>query len=106
MDEAALIADARRGDVDAFNRLALVPPTTTYNPASRLPGGGGEAPFFPPNEGPGPPAERAEVPRAIERCLHGLPDEFRTVVILADVLALDSAEVAGAMGSPIATVRG
>jgi RNA polymerase sigma-70 factor (ECF subfamily) len=49
--------------------------------------------------------ERSEVTRAIERCLGRLPEEFRTVVVLADVLALDYQEVAAAMGSPVGTVR-
>jgi len=172
MDEAALIADARRGDVEAFNHLVLAHQSKAFNLAYRITGDGESAAdatqeaflsayrslrsyrggsfrawllrivtnacydelrrrkrrpaesldaveedspsgdgvraedvFFSTNEGPEASAERAEVTRAIERCLNGLPDEFRTVVVLADILALDYAEVAGAMGSPIGTVR-
>lgn len=172
MDEAALIADARGGDLDAFNRLVLAHQTKVFNLAYRITGdpemaadvaqeaflsayrklngyrGGSfrgwllriatnacydelrrrkrrpavslEAveeesasgdgvgtmdSLFGHEEGPEPAFERAELRRAIERCLQGLPDEFRTVVILADVLALDYREVAESIGSPIGTVR-
>jgi RNA polymerase sigma-70 factor (ECF subfamily) len=43
MDEAALIADARRGDVDAFNRLVLAHQTKVYNLAYRITGDGDSA---------------------------------------------------------------
>src|SRR3989304_6060749 len=172
MDEAALIADARRGDVDAFNRLLLPHQSKAYNLAYRITGDGESAAdatqeallsayrnlrgyrggsfrawllrivtnacydelrrrkrrpaeslealeedslageslgapdiFDSTDDGPEASAERAEVTRAIERCLQRLPEEFRTAVILADILALDYVEVAGAMGSPIGTVR-
>ncbi len=172
MDEAALIADARRGDVDAFNRLVLAHQSKAFNLAYRITGDGDSAAdatqeaflsayrrldgyrggsfrawllrivtnacydelrrrkrrpaesleeieeasptgdgvgmadiSLAVNEGPEASAERAEVTRAIERCLRSLPSEFRTVVILADILALDYAEVASAMGSPVGTVR-
>jgi len=172
MDEAALIADARRGDVEAFNQLVLAHQSKAFNLAYRITGdsdsaadatqeaflsayrslssyrGGSfrawllrivtnacydelrrrkrrpaesleemeeasptgdgvatEDVFFAANEGPEASAERAEVTRAIERCLLSLPSEFRIVVILADILALDYSEVASAMGSPVGTVR-
>ena len=172
MDEAALIADARRGDVEAFNRLVLTHQSKAFNLAYRITGDGDSAAdatqeaflsayrslnryrggsfrawllrivtnacydelrrrkrrpaesleemeeasptgdgvaiedvFFAANDGPEASAERAEVTRAIERCLLGLPSEFRTVVILDDILALDYTEVASAMGSPVGTVR-
>lgn len=62
-------------------------------------------PLFGSIEGPEQAAERAEVARLIERCLEALPPEFRTVVVLADVMALDYREVAQSMGSPVGTVR-
>jgi RNA polymerase sigma-70 factor (ECF subfamily) len=172
MDEAALIVDARRGDVDAFNRLVLAHQSKAFNLAYRITGdsdsaadatqeaflsayrsldryrGGSFRAWLlrivtnacydelrrrkrrpaesleqmeedsatgdgvavadvstAPIEGPEASAERAEVTRAIERCLGGLPLEFRTVVILADILALDYAEVASTMGTPVGTVR-
>ncbi len=172
MDEAALIAEARHGDLDAFNLLVLEHQTRAFNLAWRITGDGATAgdatqeaflsayrnlasyrggsfrawllrivtnacydelrrrkrrpaesldaledaslsgdgvrsvdPFSSSAEDPEKAAERAEVTRAIERCLHGLPEEFRTVVILADVLGLDYKEVATTMGSPVGTVR-
>jgi RNA polymerase sigma-70 factor (ECF subfamily) len=172
MDEAALIAEARRGDLDAFNRLVLVHQTKAFNLAWRITGDGeaaadatqeafvsafrklssyrggsfrawllrivtnacydelrrrkrrpaeslealeeasgsgdgirGVDPLSSSSDDPERAAEQAEVTRAIERCLSRLPGEFRTVVVLADVLALDYQEVAAAMGSPVGTVR-
>ena len=172
MDEAELIADARRGDLDSFNRLVLAHQSKAYNLAYRItgdsesaadatqeaflaayrnlrgfrggsfrawllrivtnacydelrrrkrrpadsldtieddsPSGDGlraEGAFGSVDEGPEASAERADVTRAIKRCLERLPQEFRTVVVLADVLALDYTEVASAMGSPVGTVR-
>lgn len=61
--------------------------------------------LFGSEDGPEQAAERAEIARQIERCLAGLPAEFRAVVVLADVLALDYREVAASMGSPVGTVR-
>ena len=172
MDEAALIAEARRGDLDAFNRLVLAHQTKAFNLAWRITGDGEAAadatqeaflsayrklssyrggsfrawllrivtnacydelrrrkrrpadsldgleeasasgdgiravdPLSSSSDDPEKAAERAEVTRAIERCLGGLPEEFRTVVVLADVLELDYQEVASVMGSPVGTVR-
>lgn len=172
MDEAELIGDARRGDLDAFNRLVLVHQTKVFNLAYRITGdpamaadvaqetflsayrklngyrggsfrawlfriatnaaydelrrrkrrpaasleaaeeesasgdglGSMEA-LFGSEESPEAALERGELRRAIERCLEALPQEFRTVVVLADVLALDYREVAASIGSPIGTVR-
>ncbi len=61
--------------------------------------------LFGSEEGPEQAAERAEIARQIERCLAGLPVEFRTVVVLADVMSMDYQEVAASMGSPVGTVR-
>jgi RNA polymerase sigma-70 factor (ECF subfamily) len=172
MDEAALIAGARRGDLEAFNRLVLAHQTKAFNLAWRITGDGDLAadatqeaflsafrklpsyrggsfrawllrivtnacydelrrkkrrpadslealeeasgsgdglwavdPLSSAGDDPEEALERAEVTRAIERCLGRLPEEFRTVVVMADVLALDYQEVALAMGSPIGTVR-
>jgi RNA polymerase sigma-70 factor (ECF subfamily) len=43
MDEAALIRDAQRGDLDSFNRLVLVYQTPVYNLAYRIMGEGDSA---------------------------------------------------------------
>jgi RNA polymerase sigma-70 factor (ECF subfamily) len=43
MDEPALILDAQRGDLDAFNRLVLAYQTPVYNLAYRIMGEGDAA---------------------------------------------------------------
>jgi RNA polymerase sigma-70 factor (ECF subfamily) len=50
-------------------------------------------------------AERAELSRAIQRCLGNLPLEFRTVVVLVDLQGLDYTEAAQAIGTPVGTVK-
>lgn len=50
-------------------------------------------------------ALRAELGRAIQRCLDELPDEFRTMVVLVDVQGLDYQEAAQAAGAPVGTVK-
>jgi RNA polymerase sigma-70 factor (ECF subfamily) len=172
MDEAALIAGARQGDLEAFNRLVLAHQTKAFNLAWRITGDGDMAadatqeaflsayrklssyrggsfrawilrivtnacydelrrkkrrpadslealeeasgsgdglwavdPLSSTGDDPEKALERAEMTRAIERCLGRLPEEFRTVVVMADILALDYQEVAAAMDSPIGTVR-
>jgi RNA polymerase sigma-70 factor (ECF subfamily) len=42
---------------------------------------------------------------AIDQALALLPEEFRVAVVLRDVADLDYAEIAGALGIPIGTVR-
>jgi RNA polymerase sigma-70 factor (ECF subfamily) len=49
--------------------------------------------------------EQAELEHAIEHCLQGLPTDFRTVVVLADVQGLDYSEVASALRKPLGTVK-
>lgn len=50
-------------------------------------------------------AERAELDRAIQHCLAGLPDEFRSVVVLVDMQGMDYDEVAQVIGKPVGTVK-
>jgi RNA polymerase sigma factor (sigma-70 family) len=49
--------------------------------------------------------ERQELEHAIQHCLDGLPAEFRSVVILADIEGLDYEEIARAAGSPLGTIK-
>jgi RNA polymerase sigma-70 factor (ECF subfamily) len=49
--------------------------------------------------------EKAELEHAIQHCLQGLPTDFRTVVVLADVQGLDYSEVASALRKPLGTVK-
>jgi RNA polymerase sigma-70 factor (ECF subfamily) len=58
-----------------------------------------------PNLSPEDQLEQAELEHAIQHCLDGLPAEFRTVVVLADIQGLDYAEVAAALRKPIGTIK-
>ncbi len=58
-----------------------------------------------PGESPEESAERSELARALQRCLDGLPPEFRAVVALVDVQGLDYSEAAQALGAPLGTVK-
>lgn len=58
-----------------------------------------------PSESPEESAERAELGRAIQRCIDQLPYEFRVVVSLVDIQGLDYAEVAEIVDTPLGTVK-
>ena len=58
-----------------------------------------------PSESPEEAAERAELGNALQRCLNGLPDEFRAIVALVDIQGLDYSEAAESIGSPLGTVK-
>jgi RNA polymerase sigma-70 factor (ECF subfamily) len=49
--------------------------------------------------------ERGELESALQACLQGLPEEFRTVVLMVDVEGLDYQEVSTAVGTPLGTVK-
>lgn len=49
--------------------------------------------------------EREELEKAIQRCLQGLPDEFRSVVVLVDIQGMDYTEVAQVVQKPLGTVK-
>ncbi len=49
--------------------------------------------------------EQAELERAIQHCLNGLPDEFRAVVLMVDLQGLDYQEVSTAIGKPLGTIK-
>ena len=169
MDEAALILDAQRGDLEAFNRLVLAYQDLVYTQAYRMMGeteaaedaaqdafiaafrklgsyrGGSfkawllrivtnlcydelrrrkrrpTTPLEPidnddeeiesprwlsdPNGTPEDEAERAELARALQRCLDQLPPEFRAVVALVDVQGMDYVEAAESIAKPLGTVK-
>jgi len=169
MDESALIAAARQGDLDSFNHLVLAYQELIFNQAYRVMGesnaaddatqdafiaafrklntyrGGSfrawllrivtnicydelrrrkrhpttqleplddageeiESPNWiaDPIESPEETAERAELGRAIQRCIDDLPPDFRVVVTLVDIQGLDYAEVAEVVGKPLGTVK-
>jgi RNA polymerase sigma factor (sigma-70 family) len=58
-----------------------------------------------PGELPESTLERGELNDAIQNCLNGLPDDFRSVVILVDVQGMDYSEAAEAVGKPLGTVK-
>jgi RNA polymerase sigma-70 factor (ECF subfamily) len=169
MDEAALIVDAQKGNLDAFNRLVLAYQEQLYNQALRMldetapaedasqeafllayrnirtyRGGSFRAwllrivtnvcydelrrrkrrpttPLEPsdeegeeiesprwmvdPGDSPEEAADRSALERAIQHCLNGLPEEFRTVVLLVDIQGMDYDEVSTVIGRPLGTVK-
>jgi RNA polymerase sigma-70 factor (ECF subfamily) len=58
-----------------------------------------------PSESPEEAAERAELARALQKCLNHLPDDFRSIVTLVDIQGLDYSEAAAAINSPLGTVK-
>lgn len=66
-----------------------------------------ENPIWIKDDGPSPEEsmERAELERAIQHCLEGLPEEFRAVAILVDVQGMDYQEVSEMIGKPLGTVK-
>lgn len=169
MDEVALIQEAKRGDLQSFNRLVLAYQDMVYNQAFRMMGeldaaedatqeafisayksirsfrGGSfkgwllrivtnacydelrrrkrrpttplepldeddeeiESPHWiaDPGESPEQSAERQELSLAIQNCLEQLPEEFKAVVILVDIQAIDYTEAAEVMHLPLGTIK-
>jgi RNA polymerase sigma-70 factor (ECF subfamily) len=169
MDEVGLVDAAKKGDLDAFNRLILTYQDMAFNLAARMLSdddaaadvtqiaflsayrsldsfrGGSfkswvlrmvsnacydelrrrkrrpsvplepmteeeeevESPAWLADDGPSPEdeMERSELNQAIQRCLNGLPDEFRAVVVMVDIEGLDYQEVSLAAGKPLGTIK-
>ena len=49
--------------------------------------------------------EQEELDGAVQHCLDGLPEEFKSVIIMIDVEGLDYQEVSQATGKPLGTVK-
>src|SRR5512135_1320787 len=66
-----------------------------------------ESPAWLADDAPSPEVqlERAELDQALQTCLHGLPEEFRAVVLMVDVEGMDYQEVSQATGKPLGTVK-
>jgi RNA polymerase sigma-70 factor, ECF subfamily len=169
VNEAALVEQARAGELDAFNRLILAYQDMAFNLAARMLGeddaaedvtqtaflsayrsldsfrGGSfrawvmrmvsnacydelrrrkrrptislepineddeeiESPSWlaDPSASPEDEMERSELDKALQTCLTGLPEEFRSVVIMIDVEGLDYQEVSDAIGKPLGTIK-
>jgi RNA polymerase sigma-70 factor (ECF subfamily) len=58
-----------------------------------------------PQASPEEQVDRVELEHAIQHCLENLPQDFRTVVVLADIQGLDYAEVSVAVSTPLGTVK-
>ncbi|MFH1183741.1 MAG: sigma-70 family RNA polymerase sigma factor [Chloroflexota bacterium] len=58
-----------------------------------------------PNLSPEETSEAHELEHAMEHCLEGLPFDYRTVVVMADIEGLDYTEVAAAVRVPLGTVK-
>ena len=50
-------------------------------------------------------AEDVELDHAIQHCLDGLPIDYRSVVVLADIQGLDYNEVAASLRKPLGTIK-
>jgi RNA polymerase sigma-70 factor (ECF subfamily) len=57
------------------------------------------------NMTPAQKAEADELEHAIQHCLDALPNEFRTVVVLADIQGMDYSEVATSARVPLGTIK-
>jgi RNA polymerase sigma-70 factor (ECF subfamily) len=58
-----------------------------------------------PSDTPERAVERKELNQAIQHCLDGLQEDFRTVIVLVDVNGMDYVEAADAIGKPMGTVK-
>ena len=57
------------------------------------------------SQSPAEHVEQQELEKAIQNCLGGLPEEFRTVIVLVDVQGMDYQEASEVVRSPLGTVR-
>lgn len=58
-----------------------------------------------PGDTPEEAADRSALSKAIQHCLNGLPDEFRTVVLLIDVQGMNYDEASMIIGKPLGTIK-
>ena len=81
-------------------------PTTPLEPDALDEDGTDEPRWFAdPGLSPEEQAEAHEIEHAMEHCLEGLPVDYRTVVVMADIEGLDYADVAAAVRVPLGTVK-
>ena len=57
------------------------------------------------SQSPAEHVEQQELEKAIQNCLGGLPEEFRTVIVLVDVQGMDYQEASEVVRTPLGTVR-
>jgi len=58
-----------------------------------------------PDMSPEQTSEQVELEHAIQHCLDGLPIDYRSVVVLADIQGLDYNEVAATLKKPLGTIK-
>jgi RNA polymerase sigma-70 factor (ECF subfamily) len=81
-------------------------PTTPLEPDSDEADGMDEPRWLAdPSLSPEDTAEAHELEHAMEHCLQGLPLDYKTVVVMADIEGLDYTEVAAAVRVPLGTVK-
>jgi RNA polymerase sigma-70 factor (ECF subfamily) len=67
-----------------------------------------ESPYWMADESQASPEmqiEQRDLENAIQHCLHDLPEDFRSVVVMVDVEGLDYDEVSQAVGKPLGTIK-
>jgi RNA polymerase sigma-70 factor, ECF subfamily len=58
-----------------------------------------------PQASPEDEAEKSDLDNAIQHCLEGLPEDFRTVVVLVEIEGLDYREAASVIQKPEGTIK-
>lgn len=82
-------------------------PTVPLEPASGEDEEEIESPSWLADDDPSPESqiETQELEKAIQHCIHNLPEEFRVVAVLVDIQGMDYSEVAAVIGKPLGTVK-
>lgn len=82
-------------------------PTEDLNPVDKDSGEETEDPAWLSDDSQSPEDHfaRQELEKAIQNCLGGLPEEFRTVIVLVDVQGMDYQEASDVVKKPLGTIR-
>jgi RNA polymerase sigma-70 factor (ECF subfamily) len=82
-------------------------PTEDLNPVDTNSGEEMEDPAWLSDDSQSPEehVSRQELEKAIQKCLGGLPEEFRTVIVLVDVQGMDYQEASEVVKTPLGTIR-
>jgi RNA polymerase sigma-70 factor (ECF subfamily) len=66
-----------------------------------------ESPYWMAGDDPSPEEalERRELDRAVQKCLQGLEDDFRVVVVMVDLQGMDYLEVSESLNKPLGTIK-
>lgn len=82
-------------------------PTEDLNPVDAVSGDELEDPAWLSDESQSPEEHitQQELEKAIQRCLGGLPEEFRAVIVLVDVQGMDYREASEVVKKPLGTIR-